>query len=153
MRAVLCTDVGTRAGDGVRARLIRGVRARVSAALPVRVPRAAELGAALWAEVALRAARRHLAAGRLGELPLPGPLRLPRRAGRGVEALLRRRQATCLEGALVRQRWLAAHGVECEVVIGVRGPAHGFAAHAWLEQPGTPSAAPGHVEIRRLPCR
>jgi hypothetical protein len=34
---------------------------------------------------------------------------------------------------LVLQRWLAAHGDQRDVIIGVLAPAEGFGAHAWLE--------------------
>jgi hypothetical protein len=50
-----------------------------------------------------------------------------------VVAVLRRQPHTCLERAFVLQRWRAAHGEPRAVVIGVRSPGHGFAAHAWLE--------------------
>jgi hypothetical protein len=58
--------------------------------------------------------------------------------------------ATCLESALVRQRWLAAHGERRDIVIGV--PANGLhdePAHAWLD--GTDSwAASTYLELHRL---
>lgn len=67
-------------------------------------------------------------------IDLPGPPRLlSASAERGVRAVLRRRHASCLEGALVMQRWYSAHGVEKELVIGVTSPNDAFAAHAWLE--------------------
>ena len=52
---------------------------------------------------------------------LPPP-RLPAGARRGVMAILRRRPSTCLERALVLQRWDAAHGAASDVVIGVPRP-------------------------------
>lgn len=84
-----------------------------------------------WAAGTLRTARRELASGQLSAVSLPSPPDLPVQAGRGVDQLLRLRRHTCLEAALVRQRWLSAHGVNLDVVIGVR-PADDFAAHAWL---------------------
>jgi hypothetical protein len=64
---------------------------------------------------------------------LPAPPSLPDGAARGVLAVLRRTSPTCLERALVLQRWLVAHGISRDVIIGVTAPAAGFAAHAWLE--------------------
>src|SRR5262249_35821481 len=92
----------------------------------------ANLRAAWWAQGALRAARRALASGELTGIVGPAPPPLPARAGRGVEALLRRRPHSCLEAALVRQSWLAAHGDPREVAIGITAPSQGFAAHAWV---------------------
>jgi hypothetical protein len=74
---------------------------------------------------------------------------LPDSARRGVEALLRRRRRTCLEAALVRQRWIAAHGGRHDVVIGVEAPGGGFAAHAWLDGEEDPLAA-RYIELTRL---
>ena len=98
-----------------------------------RPPDLATLRAALWAQRALRVARRELQRNPLDHVALPAPPRLPSDAGRGVRALLRRREHSCLEGALVLQRWLAAHGDRRDVVIGVTAPGGEFAAHAWLE--------------------
>nr|WP_281372907.1 lasso peptide biosynthesis protein [Kineococcus aurantiacus] len=54
-------------------------------------------------------------------------------AGLGaVEAVLRRRGATCLQRCLVVQAWLLAHGQPREVVVAA-SVADGFAAHAWLD--------------------
>jgi hypothetical protein len=80
----------------------------------------------------LREARRALARGELEGIALPAPPPLPPEAGRGVEALLRRRRHTCLEAALVRQRWLAAQGDPREIAIGTTAPSEGFTAHAWV---------------------
>ena len=63
--------------------------------------------------------------------------------------MLRRRKHTCLEGALVRQRWLAAHGEPRAIAIGVTAPSQGFTAHAWLV--GEEDAqAPVFHELTRL---
>ncbi len=91
------------------------------------------LRAAWWTLRAVRGARRQLQAGRLEDVELAPPPRLPRSADRGVDAVLRRVTATCLERSLVRQRWLAAHGETRALVIGVSAPANGFRAHAWIE--------------------
>lgn len=112
-------------------------------------PDVADLRAAWWARRALLVARSALAEGQLREISLPAPPALPPRAGRGVEALLRRREHTCLEGALVRQRWLAAHGDCREIAIGVSAPSPTFVAHAWLEGDRSADAGRFH-EVTRL---
>jgi hypothetical protein len=97
------------------------------------MPNGADLRAARWADNALGQARAKLAAGPLADVVLSPPTVLPASGRRAVEVVLRLRRATCLERALVRQRWLAAHGVARQVVIGVGSPSEGFRAHAWLE--------------------
>ncbi|MGH9102970.1 MAG: lasso peptide biosynthesis B2 protein, partial [Acidimicrobiales bacterium] len=86
---------------------------------------------AWWAARALRVARRGLGAEGV-RVRLPAP---PAGAGtaRGVSVVLARRPATCLERAVVLQRWLAAQGRRHDVVIGVQGPSSNLAAHAWVE--------------------
>lgn len=113
-----------------------------------RPPDVATLRAAWWAQRALHGARRQLQGGALEAVALPAPPRLPREAARGVQALLRRREHSCLEGALVLQRWLAAHGDPRDVVIGVSAPGASFAAHAWLD--GDPATTGTYRELRRL---
>jgi len=68
-----------------------------------------------------------------------------------VLAVVRRRPSSCLERALVLQRWEADHGSPGDVVIGVVGPRDGFRAHAWLESAsdGQPSV---FQELLRLPA-
>lgn len=112
-----------------------------------RPPRFCDVRAAWWTYWALRDARRRLAAG-LMDVRLAPP-DLPSTALRGVDAVLRRSRPTCLEDALVRQRWLRAHGVMRDVVIGVTAPSDGFRAHAWLEDPGkSPPQQPWHELMR-----
>jgi hypothetical protein len=113
-----------------------------------RPPRISELRAAWWTYRCLRDVRRRLAAGRTDVRVAPPAL--PAAAVRGVEAVLRRVRSTCLEAALVRQRWLRAHGVLCDVVIGVAAPSDGFRAHAWLENPCEPTACQPWHELTRL---
>jgi len=109
------------------------------------------LRAAGWAFLALRRARRDLAGHGLGGVWVPGPPRLPASARIGVLAVVRRQPSTCLERALVLQRWEADHGAPSDVVIGVRGASDNFQAHAWLE--GMPDARPDVFrEILRLPA-
>ena len=113
-----------------------------------RPPRICELRAAWWAYRCLCNARRRLAAGHMDVRVAPPAL--PASAVRGVEAVLRRAQPSCLEAALVRQRWLEAHGVLCDVVIGVTAPSEGFRAHAWLEDPNESGARQPWHELARL---
>ena len=111
----------------------------------------ASLRAAVWAQRALMQARRELRDGRLEDIDLIPPPSVPAPAERGVHALLRRRPATCLERALVLQRWHAARGRPREIVIGVKGPTEEFSAHAWLE--GEPDGeARDFQELLRLPA-
>lgn len=114
-------------------------------------PRFAALRGFWWADRALRAARRGLGAGHMFGLVLPTVPRLPAGGTRGVEARLRLRGHTCLEQALVRQRFLASRGDPPDVVIGVRSTATGYVAHAWLEGEDDPSAVE-FLELTRLPA-
>ena len=79
------------------------------------------------------------------------PPALPAAAVRGVEAVLRRARPTCLEAALVRQRWLKGQGMLGDVVIGVTAPSDGFKAHAWPDDPSVSAHEPWH-ELTRLPA-
>jgi len=110
------------------------------------------LRAALWAARALRVARRDLKRQGLEGAQVAPPPRLPASAGRGVMAVLRRQPNSCLERALVLQRWEASHGAGADVIIGV--PALGedeFVAHAWLETMPDGSLDRFH-EILRIPA-
>lgn len=107
----------------------------------------ATLRAAWWARWSLRSARRQLGGRALHAVRLADPPPLPASAGRGVLAVLRRADPSCLERSLVLQRWLAAHGDRRTVVVGVSAP-RGFRAHAWLD--GEPMPDPGFSEILRL---
>jgi hypothetical protein len=113
-----------------------------------RLPWVCELRAAWWAYRALSDVRRRLAAGEMEVRP--APTALPPTAVRGVEAVLRRSRPTCLEGALVRQRWLRGQGVARDVVIGVTAPSDGFTAHAWLACPGESSPSQPWHELLRV---
>jgi hypothetical protein len=110
-----------------------------------RLDPAALLGA-WWALRAVRRARRELRTGPVEAVRLPLPPRLPTGGERGVHAVLRRLEPSCLERALVLQRWLAARGQPRAVVIGVTAPGPGFRAHAWLDG----EAAPEFHEIARV---
>jgi hypothetical protein len=122
-------------------------RARVRDALEYRL---AALRGAAWAARAALSAHRQLRSVELARVRLPAVPVLPRGAGRGVHAVLRRTRPTCLERALVRQRWLAGQGDARDLVIGVRtGPP--FAAHAWLEG-DPPASSAGYDELSRHPA-
>jgi Transglutaminase-like superfamily len=109
------------------------------------------LRAALWTVGALREVHRGLARGGIETARVSPPPELPRAAGRGVMAVLRRRPSTCLERALVLQRWATAQGAPATVVIGVDGGRDSFRAHAWIEELPDDIAASFH-EILRLPA-
>jgi hypothetical protein len=110
------------------------------------------LRAALWARRSLRQARRGLRRDGLAGALVSSPPPLPDTARRGVLAVLRRRPSTCLERALVLQRWHAAQGRLQEVVIGVSGTGEQFKAHAWLD--GAPDNCDDSFrELVRLPAR
>jgi hypothetical protein len=111
----------------------------------------ATLRAAWWALGALRDARRQLEAGLLTDVVVPTPPALPAHAARGVRGLLRLAPATCLERAVVLQRWHLSQGTKVDVVIGVDRAGGRFRAHAWLAQDRT-AVSGGFQEIARLPA-
>lgn len=109
----------------------------------------ATLRAALWTLRALGHARRQLRTSGLEKLTLPPLPGLPESAERGVLAALRRRRHTCLERAVVLQRWHAAHGDARDIVVGVAGSGDAFRAHAWLEHDEQHAHGPFR-ELRRV---
>lgn len=111
----------------------------------------AELLAARWTVRALRTVRRELAGGALQGIELPPPTRQALPGRRGVRAVLWVRRASCLEGALVRQRFSAASGDVRDVVIGVGRPSERFGAHAWLDGERDAEMAGMH-ELTRVPA-
>ena len=122
-----------------------------------RRPSITELRAAWWAYRCLRARAAACAAGHTDVRVAPPTLAAT--SIRGVDAVLRRTRPTCLEAALVRQRWLRAQGVLSDVVVGVTAPSDGFRAHAWLEDPSGSSTRPNDSaapktwhELTRLPA-
>jgi hypothetical protein len=138
----------------VDAHTILGMPLRPQLARVCRIARLAKPSnarAATWALVSLRRAKRDLAAKGLAGAHVAAPPRLPASARAGVIEVVRRKPSTCLERALVLQRWEAEHGGASDVIIGVTGPGGGFVAHAWLET--MPDAPPGSFEeILRLPA-
>jgi hypothetical protein len=115
-----------------------------------RPPTPAQARAGLWALHALARAVRHLRRRPIEALRLPRPPRLGLDATRGVDVVLNRLHATCLQKSVVQQRWYAEHDVPYDVVIGVGSPKLGFKAHAWLEEPGQLTETE-YTEIHRLP--
>ena len=106
---------------------------------------------AAWALRAGIVARRQLPTVGLERLELPPVPALPAAAGRWLAVVLRATRRTCLERALVRQRWLAAQGARRDLVIGVNS-SRPFVAHAWLD--GDPEAeSAGYHELSRHPVR
>jgi hypothetical protein len=103
--------------------------------------------AALWAWMSLRRIRRLLPSAGLEAVVAPPP-RLPAGAGRGVRVVLDRTPATCLERALVLQRWFLSQGRPHDVILGVAPAGGTTAAHAWLE--GLDPDDHGFTEIHRL---
>lgn len=91
------------------------------------------LRAALWTWRAARQTRRDLDRSRLDELEVLRAPKLPAAAERGVAAVLRRGDYTCLVRALVLQAWHEGQGKHRDVIIGVTKPSEGFRAHAWLD--------------------
>ena len=110
----------------------------------------ASLRAAWWAFAAFRRTRRALRRERITDVFVTPPPELPVRAGRGVRAVLRRSDATCLERAFVLQAWEAAHGGCRDVVIGVNTGGERLAAHAWLD--GEPQDGAAYEELLRVPA-
>jgi len=98
------------------------------------------LRAAWWTWRSLRVTRRRLRESVLPEVVVDSPPRLPAHASAGVFAVLRRQPNTCLERALVLQKWLEAQGQDRDVVIGVTAAGKGFHAHAWLDGEPAPSS-------------
>jgi hypothetical protein len=113
-----------------------------------RPPDVATLRAAWWTWRSLRATRARLKTTPYTAVTVTAPpRRLPAGAERGVRAVLRRTDPTCLERSLVLQRWLACRGEAHDVVIGVTAPGPGFAAHAWLDGE---AHGRGYRELTRL---
>jgi hypothetical protein len=113
-----------------------------------RPPDVHDARAGLWAWRALRSVRAQLRAGAIRDVQVPTPPRVRPTAARAVRLVLAREEPSCLERALVLQRWLLAQGVARDVVVGTQGTATGaFAAHAWLD--GEPLQS-GYIEMTRL---
>ena len=108
------------------------------------------LRAAGWTAVSLWRARRVLRAdGVTGRIPFPPPL--PVGAARGMLAVLRRADPTCLERATVLQTWLAAHRQPVEIVVGVAAEGGDVTAHAWIEPGPIAADVARYRVIHRIP--
>lgn len=108
--------------------------------------------AALWAVRARSKAQRVVCGRGIGSpVDLPPAPPGTADASAAVTAVLARTRATCLVRSLVLQRWLADHGENVDVIIGVTPPSAGFRAHAWLDGHNA-SEADGFTEIHRLPA-
>jgi hypothetical protein len=110
------------------------------------------LRAAFWTLRALRSARRQLRRTGFEDMSLPRLPQLPASAQRGVRAVLRRRDHTCLERAVVLQRWRAAHGDAQDIIVGVARTGGAFQAHAWLEDETGDHELQTFRELRRVPA-
>ena len=104
-----------------------------------------------WASEAVDSVRQQLGQGGLDTVELAAPARTTT-SGQVARALARRR-ATCLEGSLVRQRFLAARGRPRSLVIGVSPPDETFHAHAWLDGDLQPDAGMHEILRRPVPAR
>ncbi len=133
-------------------RLPRAAAAWMAAALPresrKRLP--AFLQGAWWGLRAWLVCRAQLRRRGLSAVSLPQPACERPGALSGVHRALAHLPSSCLERSLIRQRWHAAQGRPRDVVIGVRGPAAEFGAHAWLD--GDPPDPGGFEELRRWPA-
>lgn len=101
---------------------------------------------------ALRRVRRELRTKQVDAVTVPVSPSAGMAAIHGPLGVLRLQHATCLERALVMQRWLDDQGHPCEVIIGVSRPSSGFTAHAWLETDRISTEHAEHKEIMRLPA-
>lgn len=110
----------------------------------------ATLRAAWWTLLSLRRARRLLKADGL-RARIPPPPRLSAGSGRGVRAVLRRTDPTCLERATVLQTWLAAQGQAVDIVVGVASKNGEVTAHAWVDEGRCPPDAAAFYELVRIP--
>lgn len=109
-----------------------------------------ELGGVVWAIRAVRSVRRQLRRTGYVGIVLPALPRSPVAAERGVAIVLRRLPATCLERAMIAQRWRAAKGDRRAVVVGVHGSGDRFRAHAWLDGDEPPHEETPYRELLRI---
>jgi hypothetical protein len=108
------------------------------------------LPTAIWAWWVYHRARRQLVRAGVDAVRLPAPPPSSGERQQVVLGVLRRVEATCLERALVLQRWHAGRRTCRILVIGVTAPSSGFRAHAWLDG-DIDAAHDGMVEILRRP--
>jgi hypothetical protein len=113
-----------------------------------RPPTREEVRGIVWALRAVRSVRRQLRRTGYVGIALPPLPSEPEAAARGIRFVLRRLPTTCLERAMIEQRWEAARGNPRDVLVGVRGGAGGFGAHAWLDGEEPPDT--GYRELLRI---
>jgi hypothetical protein len=115
-----------------------------------RRPDSADVRAAWWTWRALRAARPQLRDGAIRDVRLAAPPPIAGSAVRALRLVFALQRPSCLERALVLQRWLVGQGIARDVIVGTEGGAsRRFTAHAWLEgEPQPPGRR--YVEILRL---
>src|SRR5579875_2845917 len=101
-----------------------------------------------WALRARLAARRAVLGGGFRGLDLPSAPRTSVDRSRDVKRVLSVTASKCLVTSAVLQEWYAAQGRPYDLVIGVKSPREGFAAHAWLDMPG--EVIVGYTEITRV---
>lgn len=105
--------------------------------------------AASWTIRSASSARRQLKRGVPPDaLTLPSVPKLSSEATVVVRRVTRLFDNTCLERALVLQRWYAAHGQAKPIYVGVTAPLTGFRAHAWLE--GEESGQESFTELLKI---
>lgn len=109
------------------------------------------LGAAGWTVLAWWRVHRAIRTRPLADVVVPAPWwHRPGRGQGSVAVTLALLRASCLESALVWQRWEAAGGRPRDVVVGVTRSGDRFLAHAWLD--GTDPRGE-FVEIHRRPAK
>lgn len=103
-----------------------------------------------WATRELAELRRTLGPDGLTAVVAPPPT-VARGSLRGTLVALSARKATCLERSLVIQAWIAANGLDLDVIVAVkRDPnAPGDLAHAWVDGYDADCSA-RYAEIRRV---
>lgn len=84
-------------------------------------------------------------------LNLPTAPRASVDRSRDVKRVLSATGSKCLVTSAVLQEWYAAQGRPYDLVIGIKPPREGFAAHAWLDMPD--EVIGGYTEITRVPAR
>lgn len=105
--------------------------------------------AAWWAARATWQVRMRLRESGFDDCRVSAPPNVPREASRGVNAALGLLRPSCLERAIVVQRWLFAQGEPRDVVVGVAGSLDTFRAHAWVDGEADPRQS-DFKEITRL---
>ena len=109
-----------------------------------------ELRGVVWALRSVRAARHQLRRTGYQAISLPRVPSRPEASARGVRIVLDRLPATCLERAVILQRWRASLGDPRDVVVGVVGTGEEFRAHAWLDDEQPADDVTAYRELVRI---